>query len=70
VQTSSGGALARNGAVTLDTNNISFATCGVPPPVPTLAQWAMIGLAGLLLLAGGFALRGRRTTARAYGATF
>lgn len=57
-----GRALARNGAVTLDSNDITFAPCTIapPPPVPTLAEWAMIGLAGLLFLAGAFALRQRR----------
>ncbi len=30
----SGRALARNGAVTLDTNNVSVAVCGVPPITP------------------------------------
>jgi hypothetical protein len=29
------------------------------PPVPTLSEWAMIGLAGMLFLAGVFALRRR-----------
>lgn len=60
-----GRALARNGAVTLDTNNISFAGCiaaGVPPPVPTLSQWALIMLAVLLTLAGVLAMRRRRLT--------
>lgn len=59
-----GRALARNGAVTLDSNDITFAPCSItpPPPVPTLAEWAMIGLAGLLFLAGAFALRQRRRT--------
>jgi Ice-binding-like/IPTL-CTERM motif len=58
-----GRALARNAAVTLDTNNVSFAACGAtappvpPPPVPTLPTWAMIALAGLLALAGFAALR-------------
>jgi ice-binding like protein/exosortase sorting signal-containing protein len=58
-----GRALARNGAVTLDTNNISFAACavaGVPPPVPTLTTWAMIVLVGLLALAGFATLRKRQ----------
>src|SRR5688572_8104835 len=56
-----GRALARNGAVTLDSNNISFAACGsAVPPVPTLSQWMMIGLAGLLCLTGAVALRQRR----------
>jgi len=58
-----GRALARNGAVTLDTNNISFAACsagGGPPPVPTLATWAVIALVGLLALAGYATLRRRQ----------
>lgn len=62
----SGRALARNGAVTLDTNNVSVASCSAaggplpgPPPVPTLATWAVIVLIGLLALAG-FATLGRR----------
>jgi type VI secretion system secreted protein VgrG len=61
-----GRALARNGAVTLDTNNISFTACnaaGVPPPVPTLATWATIVLIGLLALAGFATLRRRQTLA-------
>ena len=58
-----GRALARNGAVTLDTNNISFAGCSVgapPPPVPTLSTWAVIVLIGLLVLAGFATLRRRQ----------
>jgi hypothetical protein len=60
-----GRALARNGAVTLDTNNISFALCnagGGPPPVPTLSTWMMIVLVGLLALAGFAACVGERPT--------
>ncbi len=34
----SGRALARNGAVTLDTNNVSVAVCEAPPAAPTLAK--------------------------------
>lgn len=59
-----GRALARNGAVTLDNNNISFALCNVgagPPPVPTLSTWMMIVLVGLLALAGFATLRRRKT---------
>jgi hypothetical protein len=54
--------LARNGAVTLDNNVITFAACSVgggPTPVPTLATWAMIMLSALLALAGFTALRKR-----------
>ena len=53
-----GRALARNGAVTLDTNNINNATC-ITTPVPTLSGWAMILLTGLLALAGMAAMRKR-----------
>lgn len=64
-----GRALARNGAVTLDTNNVSFATCTAgggppplpPPPVPALATWAVIVLVGLLALAGYWTLRMRQS---------
>lgn len=56
-----GRALARNGAVTLDTNDITFAPCGGSiPPVPTLATWAVIALVGLLLLAGVATIATRR----------
>ena len=61
-----GRALARNGAVTLDTNNISFAGCtaaGTPPPVPTLTTWAAIALSVLLALAGYATLRKRQPLA-------
>ena len=51
-----GRALARNGAVTLDTNNITPATCSsaapAPVPVPTLPQWAFLMLAVALGLGG------------------
>jgi hypothetical protein len=61
-----GRALARNGAVTLDTNNITFAGCAPGaaslPPIPTLSQWAMILLTSLLFIAGFYALRVRRRT--------
>ncbi len=57
-----GRALARNGAVTLDTNNISIGACGVGlPPVPTLSTWAVIVLVGLLALAGFATLRKRQS---------
>jgi hypothetical protein len=53
-----GRALARNGAVTLDTNNIDASTCATTP-VPTLAGWAMIALTALLAIAGMVAMRRR-----------
>lgn len=65
-----GRALARNGAVTLDTNNISFASCaaggGPPAAVPTLATWAMIALSSLLALGGFLTLRRRQVSARPF----
>lgn len=53
-----GRALARNGAVTLDTNNIS-ATCATA--VPALPEWAFLMLA-IVLAAGGFVMLRRRST--------
>jgi type VI secretion system secreted protein VgrG len=66
-----GRALARNGAVTLDTNNISITACAAPLPVPspgpipvpTLTTWAAIALSGLLALGGMAALRRRQSLA-------
>lgn len=70
-----GRALARNGTVTLDTNNITACTGGSTPgfivpggptvapsppvPTPTLSEWAMILLAGLMGIWGYFGLRKR-----------
>jgi len=67
-----GRTLARNGAVTLDTNVITPTTCAAatppapappptppPTPVPTLSEWAFIMLAVLLAVAGIVALRRR-----------
>jgi hypothetical protein len=69
-----GRALARNGTVTLDTNNVTACSGGtapgflVPPiaalppatgAIPTLSEWAMIMLAALLALAGFAAIRRR-----------
>jgi len=57
-----GRALARNGAVTMDSNTISFAACGAGgggAGVPTLSEWAMIALSLLLALAGAVAMRSR-----------
>lgn len=71
-----GRALARTGAVTMDTNNVSFLACGASagaggapapfptgtplPPVPSLAQWAVIVMAALLVIAGVTAMRRRK----------
>src|SRR3954465_12172945 len=55
--------LGRNGATAFDTNTISFASCaagGGPPSVPTLTEWAMVALTGLLLLAGIVVVRNRQ----------
>ncbi len=58
--------LARNGAVTLDDNHVALCVAGpiLPPPppivaaaVPTLSEWGMILLTGLLALSGLVALR-------------
>jgi len=65
-----GRALARNGAVTLDTNNVSFATCpvgGAPPPfppgpVPTLPEIGAWALLVVLLGIGAYALSRRTPT--------
>lgn len=70
-----GRSLARNGAVTLDTNRVTACSGGpgpavpplmpvAPPPagpqaVPTLSEWAMIVLA-LLMVGTAFAIRKRR----------
>lgn len=54
-----GRALARNGAVTLDTNNVSASSCGLVPPVPTLPQWGASLLAAGLLSLGYLRLRRR-----------
>ena len=72
-----GRAMARNAAVTMDTNNISFAACGAaggptgaPPPfpgpigIPTLPEigaWALL----LVLLGSGAYLLSRRTPTEA-----
>ncbi len=69
----SGRALARNGTVTLAGNNVTACSggstpgflipaagiSGSPTPAPTLSEWAMIMLAGLLAMAGFAALRKR-----------
>ncbi|HXB54792.1 MAG TPA: ice-binding family protein [Vicinamibacteria bacterium] len=68
-----GRTLARNGAVTLDTNTIGFGACGagggvggVPPPfpagVPTLPQIGAWALLVVLLGSGAYLLRRRTPT--------
>jgi len=68
-----GRALARNGAVTLNANNVSFAACGAgatsgaPPPfpplgVPTLPQFGELALL-VALLGSGVYFASRRTRA-------
>jgi len=50
--TVSGRALARNGAVTMDTNNMTVCALVAAGSIPTLSTWALAVLAGLLALAG------------------
>jgi hypothetical protein len=72
--TLSGRALARNGTVTMDSNAITACTggstpgftvpggavlTGTPVPTPTLSQWAMILLVGLMAFAGLASVRRR-----------
>jgi hypothetical protein len=69
--TLTGRALARNGAVTLNTNTVSFGACGAgggsggaptpfpPPGVPTLPQAFVVVLAMGLTAVGYFRLRRR-----------
>jgi hypothetical protein len=68
--TLAGRAIARTGAVTLDTNTITPSACaGLPPgpggptlpaeAIPTLSEWAMILLAGVLALSAFAAMRRR-----------
>lgn len=66
-----GRALARNGAVTLDTNNVNAAPCVQvtgppppfpPPPVPTLPEMGAWALLALLLGGGAYLLIRRRPT--------
>ncbi len=69
----SGRVLARNGAVTLDDNQVTVCSggAGLPPAVaavPTLSGWPMIVLAGLLLSCALATLR-RRTAGAASGGT-
>jgi hypothetical protein len=57
-----GRALARNGAVTLDTNSITPSTCAAPTPVPTLPP-AVVVLLALGLAGMGYAQLRRRVRA-------
>jgi hypothetical protein len=54
-----GRALARNGAVTLDTNNITPSSC---TPVPALPPWGFLLLAMMLATSGAVMLRRRSAT--------
>ena len=57
----SGRALAFGGTVTTDANTVTVPVCAAAPvtggAIPTLSEWAMILLAGLLAIAGFAALR-------------
>ena len=67
--TLSGRAIARTGAVTLDTNTVTPTACAALPPgpgvpvvpeaIPTLSEWAMILLASLLAMSAFAAMRRR-----------
>jgi hypothetical protein len=50
--------LARNGAVTLDSNTVSFSSCAAP--VPALPGWGIYVLGSFLALAGWATLRRRQ----------
>jgi hypothetical protein len=63
--TLNGRAIARTGAVTLDSNVITPSACaaapgpvpGAPAPIPTLSEWSLVLLAGLLAFVGFKVLR-------------
>lgn len=63
----SGRALARNGAVTLDDNDVTVCAGGPALPVgtaiPTLSEWALLLLVGLLAVFGVAAMRRRNRLA-------
>jgi hypothetical protein len=52
-----GRALARNGAVTLDTNGVSIGACAAVAPVPALGSAGLIVLLALLAGVGVFAVK-------------
>ena len=52
-----GRALARNGAVTLDTNNVSIGQCAAVAPVPALGSVGLMILMALLAVAGVLAIK-------------
>jgi len=52
-----GRALARNGAVTLDTNSVSIGTCAAVAPVPAFGSVGLLMLIALLAGVGVFAIR-------------
>src|SRR5436305_132197 len=52
-----GRALARNGAVTLDTNNVSIGPCAAVAPVPALGSVSLMILMALLAVVGVFAIK-------------
>jgi hypothetical protein len=58
-----GGLQTSNGNNTVPAIAVLTITPAVPP-APTLSEWAMIGLAGLLCLSGMLAIRRRQTVAR------
>jgi hypothetical protein len=59
----SGRTLARNGAVTLDDNDVTICA-GPPSSIPTLSEWGIITLMVLLVLSGALAIRRQRKLPR------
>lgn len=52
-----GRALARNGAVTLDTNNVSIGACAAVAPIPALGSAGLMILMALLAGVGVFVIK-------------